>query len=163
MNNTDPLAALKPMIAPAPVPWWPLAPGWWALAALLLLLVCVLAVWRYRRHSFLQRTRYRREALALLAAINNTQEGKQQLQTIASILRRAAICVWGREYAAIRPWRELLAPREKKSRACFDDATIQLLDEYQYRPQAPAEEALQKLHTQAADWLQQLPPLEHAP
>lgn len=42
---TSPLQ-LEPLILPAPVGWWPPAPGWWAL------LVCMLAAaglaWRYR-------------------------------------------------------------------------------------------------------------------
>jgi hypothetical protein len=36
MNN--PLDRLEPLIAPAPVGWWPPAPGWWLLLALVPLL-----------------------------------------------------------------------------------------------------------------------------
>lgn len=36
---------LEPLIAPEPVSWWPLAPGWWFLAALLL---CLLLLVRLR-------------------------------------------------------------------------------------------------------------------
>ena len=41
----NPLDQLAPLIAPAPVHWWPPAPGWWFLAAALL--GCVL-LWRLR-------------------------------------------------------------------------------------------------------------------
>jgi len=35
----NPLEQLEPLIAPAPISWWPPAPGWWVLAALLPLLL----------------------------------------------------------------------------------------------------------------------------
>ena len=42
----DPLAGLQPLIEPAPIGWWPPAPGWWLLAILLPLLGW--AAWRLR-------------------------------------------------------------------------------------------------------------------
>ncbi|MFG4038539.1 DUF4381 family protein, partial [Pseudomonas aeruginosa] len=44
----NPLDRLEPLIAPLPVGWWPPAPGWWLLAALLPLLGW--GLWRLRRH-----------------------------------------------------------------------------------------------------------------
>ncbi|WP_339628769.1 DUF4381 domain-containing protein [uncultured Pseudomonas sp.] len=35
----NPLDRLEPLIAPAPIGWWPPAPGWWLLAVLLALLL----------------------------------------------------------------------------------------------------------------------------
>jgi hypothetical protein len=35
----NPLDQLEPLIAPAPISWWPPAPGWWLLAVLLPLLL----------------------------------------------------------------------------------------------------------------------------
>ena len=43
----NPLDQLQPLIEPATVPWWPPAPGWWLLAALLPLLLWLL--WRNRQ------------------------------------------------------------------------------------------------------------------
>ncbi|MBD9675172.1 DUF4381 domain-containing protein [Pseudomonas sp. PDM18] len=43
----NPLDQLQPLIEPAAVPWWPPAPGWWLLAALVPLLLWVL--WRNRQ------------------------------------------------------------------------------------------------------------------
>lgn len=48
----DPLADLKPLIEPAPIAWWPPAPGWWLLAILLPLLGW--GLWRLR-HRLPQR------------------------------------------------------------------------------------------------------------
>ncbi|MFC6477872.1 DUF4381 domain-containing protein [Pseudomonas asuensis] len=47
----NPLDQLAPLIRPEPIPFWPLAPGWWiALACLLVLPVAVTLLWR-RRHQ----------------------------------------------------------------------------------------------------------------
>ena len=35
----NPLDQLEPLIAPAPIDWWPPAPGWWLLALLVPLMV----------------------------------------------------------------------------------------------------------------------------
>jgi hypothetical protein len=40
---------LEPLITPAPVSWWPLAPGWWFLAALLLSLVLLVKLRPWQR------------------------------------------------------------------------------------------------------------------
>nr|NLU58882.1 DUF4381 domain-containing protein [Pseudomonas sp. BIGb0427] len=42
----NPLDQLQPLLAPAPIGWWPLAPGWWAL--LLLLPLLAWGLWRLR-------------------------------------------------------------------------------------------------------------------
>lgn len=42
----NPLDQLQPLIAPAPVDWWPLAVGWWLLA--LLVPLAGWAIWRFR-------------------------------------------------------------------------------------------------------------------
>ena len=44
----NPLDQLEPLLAPAPVVWWPPAPGWWILALVLPLLLA--GLWRLRRH-----------------------------------------------------------------------------------------------------------------
>ena len=51
----NPLDQLEPLIAPAPIDWWPPAPGWWLLAVLVPLLL-----WGLTR--LLQRLKRRRKA-----------------------------------------------------------------------------------------------------
>ena len=68
MNPTDPLAQLHPLREPAAIGWWPLAPGWWILLALLLAAITLL-VWlalrQYRRNA------YRRQGQVVLAQIHS--------------------------------------------------------------------------------------------
>lgn len=66
MNPQDPLAALHPLRAPEPLPWWPPAPGWWLLAGLLLVAL-IWGAWRYWRHY--RSNRYRRSARRALQGI----------------------------------------------------------------------------------------------
>ncbi|MFG1464265.1 DUF4381 domain-containing protein [Xanthobacter sp. DSM 24535] len=49
----DPLAGLRDIHLPMPVSFWPLAPGWWMLAGLLLLLALLAALLEWRRRQTL--------------------------------------------------------------------------------------------------------------
>jgi len=63
VNPQDPLANLHPLREPEMVSWWPLAPGWWVLIVISLLLLAFIAwrgVRRYRANA------YRRVALRQL-------------------------------------------------------------------------------------------------
>lgn len=66
MNPQDPLAALHPLRTPEPLPWWPPAPGWWLLCALLLAALAW-AAWRGWRHY--RNNQYRRTARQAVQAI----------------------------------------------------------------------------------------------
>ncbi|MEN0107365.1 MAG: DUF4381 domain-containing protein [Pseudomonas sp.] len=55
----NPLDQLQPLIAPAPVSWWPPAPGWWLLAALLPVLLW--GLWRLRKRLPLRKKTTRTE------------------------------------------------------------------------------------------------------
>lgn len=142
--NTDPLTALKPLLAPPPVSWWPPAPGWWLLAAILLALLIAGGVWGWRRWQRHRNTRYQREAIALL-------EQAGDVSSIALLVRRVAISAYGREQAATTPW-QALCPS-------LDAASLALLAEAQYRraDSIPAE-AVAALRSQVRQWIGTLPP-----
>lgn len=100
MNPTiDPSALpLRDIHLPGPVPWWPPAPGWWILAALVLAGLAVLALRYYRE-------RRRRAALkalrSIVAALERGADPVECLQQISMLLRRFAMTA--AEAAAGRP------------------------------------------------------------
>ena len=81
--NSDPasLANLRDIVTPPPVPWWPLAPGWWFLLTVLGLVAVLVAVQGWRRW---RANAYRRAALRALGHAENAA-------SIAEILKRAAL------------------------------------------------------------------------
>jgi len=93
-GGADPLAALRPLHPPAPVDWWPPAPGWWALTVLLLGLLG-LAWWQYRR------TALRRVALAELHRLERSAPDDSRLSAgVNQLLRRVALACFSRRQVA---------------------------------------------------------------
>ena len=97
----NPLDQLQPTIAPPPVSWWPLAPGWWALLVLLPLLLW--GLWYLRRYLPQRRQAVqtqeqpldplRQAALAELARLvrpYNGQHAGPWLQQLNALLKRLA-------------------------------------------------------------------------
>lgn len=86
--NSDPtsLDRLHDIILPASVPWWPLAPGWYMLFGVVVLIVGWLTYCFWKRW---QTNAYRRQALQELA-------GMDDASAIAELLRRTALAVESR-------------------------------------------------------------------
>lgn len=100
--NADPasLERLHDIVAPPPAPWWPPAPGWLWLLAILGVLVA-LALLRGLIHW--QRNRYRREALAELRHLEHSAgEGNTEalLLALSTLLKRVALTAYDRERVA---------------------------------------------------------------
>ncbi|EMB13270.1 DUF4381 domain-containing protein [Rhodopirellula europaea] len=83
MNTSDPtsLDRLNDIVVPAPVSWWPLAPGWYVLLAGLLAAITWL-VWKNWRTW--KSNAYRREAIHELESANTAG-------AISGLLRRTAL------------------------------------------------------------------------
>lgn len=93
----NPLDQMAPLIAPAPVIWWPPAPGWWFLAAGLLagVLLWRLKPWvRWRKNSVPTESPLepqRQVALTELAQLTKPYGGQpanQWLQQLNALLKR---------------------------------------------------------------------------
>lgn len=167
MNN-DALANLKPLIAPVPIVWWPPALGWWILATLLLLSIIGLLIFFWKRRIHFRNTAYQREAAQLIDVLT-TLPTAQQLPLLAEILRRAAVCAWGRERAGTASWQLLIQfsrneynkhSRKKNTPIILDDASCALLNNNLYSGTPPSDTAMQTLIAQAQAWLKTLPPVE---
>lgn len=101
MNPADPLSQLRDIHLPDPVSPWPPGPGWWVLAALLLMALVAAVIWCWRHY---RRNAWRRSAQAALAQAHNDwqQSGDHDsyLQAVNAILKRAALARFPREDVA---------------------------------------------------------------
>ena len=88
---------LRDIHLPAPIGWWPPAPGWWLLAALVLAGVALYGLHYYR-------ARHKRAALRALtrvrAALEQGAEPVACLQFLSTVLRRFAMTSVARARAA---------------------------------------------------------------
>ncbi|MGW8275691.1 DUF4381 family protein [Xanthomonas axonopodis] len=76
---------LRDVHLPPPPSWWPLAPGWWLVIAVVVLVVGSAWVWRWRR-----RRRQRRWLAAFDAELARATTPAQRLAAVSVLLRRAA-------------------------------------------------------------------------
>jgi len=95
MNDTSSLQNLNDIVAPAAVPWWPLAPGWYVLMAITFMVILWFAMAAWRRW---QQNRYRRQALEEFSAICKGPEGA--LHSLPELLKRTALSAWPRDEVA---------------------------------------------------------------
>jgi hypothetical protein len=92
--------ALRDIHLPDAVSWWPPAPGWWALAGLVIVLLVVL--WALR--AWRRRRRLRNDAIAELARICDDFEHHDDelrlVRELSVLLRRIAISYYPRSDVA---------------------------------------------------------------
>lgn len=92
-----PQVALRDIHLPEPVSWWPLAPGWWLLAAL----IVVLAVMLVRRHRQRRQLRFAQAQLEqALARWKEHQDGHRFASDVSVLLRRLAMSRFARRKVA---------------------------------------------------------------
>lgn len=79
------LAKLRDIRLPEPVGWWPLAPGWWGLVALLVLAIAGVALWRILRKRTVRYLALRELERA------DAADPVQFATTLSVLLRRVAL------------------------------------------------------------------------
>jgi hypothetical protein len=144
---------LRDIHLPDPVGWWPPAPGWWAVCALLAVLACVsLGFWlRWRRGLPL-----RALALRELAAIEkNAEDAADRFRRLAILLRRVSLCLDApRAAGASGPeWLDWLAENSGDPR--FREGAGRLLLEAPYRRDVQTDPS--ELVALCRGWFQRLP------
>ena len=92
MNSPVPQLPLRDIHLPGPISWWPPAPGWWILFALLIVgTILVVLYARYQRRQ----TRIRRVSLKEIDAIQQAfqvhQNNTRLVRELSVLLRRVCI------------------------------------------------------------------------
>lgn len=130
MNDEGSLQNLNDIVLPGPVPWLPPAPGWYVVAALLLVALLYLIIrWWQTWHA----NRYRREALRQLSLIRGGS-GSDQLEKLPLLLKQTALAVWPREQVASMSgsaWHQFLD--QSAGTRYFRDGAGATLDWFAYR------------------------------
>ncbi|VAW82535.1 FIG00657500: hypothetical protein [hydrothermal vent metagenome] len=152
--TTQPALQLRDIHLPAEPGFWPPAPGWWILAALLLVLL-VWVVWfatrRYRLH------RQRQRILAMLGELEQETGDKATPEKIAQIsilLRRLALMRYSRQRVAPltgKDWLNFLD--ESGGQGRFSQGPGQVLATGPYQPALPADLDVQALGTLVRHWV----------
>lgn len=157
--TTDPAALpLRDIQLPAPVPWWPPAPGWWVLAGLALsgaLLVLILR--RRRAHA---RTTLRALALAQLEELRRRHQARPDprglVRALSELLRRVCLSLYPRrECAALtgEAWLALLDRSLGDGRFSQGPGRALLDGPYRAAPRVDAEALL----ALCEEWVRALP------
>ena len=151
MNPMDPLSQLAPLREPGPVPWWPPAPGWWILGALLITLCVLGGIWLVRRY---RANRYRRAGLRQLARLQQQatqgEDTSDHVAALNQLLKAVALRGFPRSQVASASgadWLEFLnrtGPPGGQFDPGFADAG--------YRRE-PADIDLAQLHGTARSWI----------
>lgn len=100
MQDSIQISSLEPIITPEPVSFWPPAPGWYILAALVLSLLMYVI---FRAIKQYQKNEYRRLALKELASISlpvNSEQFVEAITTLNVLMKRTALAGFPRERVA---------------------------------------------------------------
>jgi hypothetical protein len=91
---------LRDIHLPEPVAWWPPAPGWWLLPALLIM-IAGLAWWLHRRHRRGALHRGAQQALQEIAGdYRQSPDDEQLVQRLSVLLRRLSLSRYPRQQVA---------------------------------------------------------------
>ncbi|SIS87280.1 DUF4381 domain-containing protein [Neptunomonas antarctica] len=123
---------LHPMQLPAPIGWWPMAPGWWFLIIFSVMGIGCLMWWLRRRYAD-----PRRYALAELEQIkqryNDSENQSALLASCNILLKRTALTLLPRHNVAALSGDAWLAFLMQNSKGCQQDS-LQCLADGPYRP-----------------------------
>jgi hypothetical protein len=139
------LENLYDIVEPLPVSlWWPLAPGWWVILFLIILLTTWVMIRWWKKWSA---NVYRRQALKELSQIEN-------INRISTLLKRTALAACSRERVASlsgKKWINFL--NKGTSDVLFNDEMGQLLQTAAYTSEKPDGSKKSDLMAAAKKWI----------
>ena len=132
----DALANLKDIHLPNAVSWWPLAPGWWVLLALFLLMIALAVTLTIRSRRKTSQEIIIDQALQLFNQLQQQSlTPKDLIMELSELLRRTAISLYGRDEIANLAGDDWLRFLNKQgSTKAFTDGVGRALAEQPYRP-----------------------------
>nr|WP_010130584.1 DUF4381 domain-containing protein [Microbulbifer agarilyticus] len=145
------LEQLKDIQEPAPIGWWPLAPGWWMLAgALIALLFGAFWLFSYLRRQR-QQKQYRVEGEHLLKVLDLNQP--RAVESINVLLKRVAVVTFGRALSGPLTGEHWIAFLESTATAPMPESARRALLESLYSAREPSNDALEDLRGYAIQWV----------
>ncbi|MCA1797080.1 MAG: DUF4381 domain-containing protein [Geobacteraceae bacterium] len=154
----DPLAGLRDIHIPDAVSWWPLAPGWWGLGAVMCMALVLVWLWRRKRRQ----RYYQRVALRHLEHLEEQfiAEPETLVRELSVLLRRVATLYYPDSAGlAGREWLKFLdRTLDAKAEAYpFSAGEGQCLADAPYRPALKSEVDTRTLVELARRWIRSLP------
>ncbi|BCU07503.1 DUF4381 domain-containing protein [Allochromatium tepidum] len=150
-----PMADLRDWHLPDPVSWWPPAPGWWLVAAVVLIaLALVVRLWLRRRgRTSLQRAA-RRELEQMGRELAAGGDRRRYLAELSRLLRRLALARYPRAQVAGLTGDDWLAFLDATGGAGeFSDGVGRVLVESAYRPADQMDFNLERLTALIGRWI----------
>jgi len=142
---------LRDIHLPDPIGWWPLAPGWWGVLALLALVIGMLVLIGRRRRRLTAIKLALRE-LSLLEA-DPELSTREKLMALSGLMRRVAVTVGPREDVAGKVGEDWLCWLNNSVPSVpFDRDYGQLLIHRQYSENPPGE-SVPELFAMYRKWL----------
>lgn len=145
---------LRDIHLPDPIGWWPLAPGWWGVLGLVLLIISGIFWWRRKKHR--RNSTPWQAALTELdrLATDDTMSARDKLQALSILIKRTAMSVDGREIVAglagdeWLEWLDQSWPKQPR----FSRGIGRLLGQGPYRQQPDLAE-LTQIFSLCREWL----------
>ncbi|WGL17281.1 DUF4381 domain-containing protein [Microbulbifer bruguierae] len=145
------LNQLKDIQEPAPIGWWPPAPGWWITAGIVISLVVAAALVIMRLRQIQHRKLYRTEGARLVNAVDTA--APRAVEEINTLLKRVAVVTFGRRRCAAltgRGWVDFL---QETGQQPMPDTAARALTESLYTSLSPAESDVTALQQYAVEWV----------
>ncbi|WP_342447551.1 DUF4381 domain-containing protein [Legionella israelensis] len=153
-STPESLKQLKDIHLPAPISWWPLAPGWYILAALLLFIFLALAYKIYQRYLD---SRPKKQALKLLDEYYQQYEKQRNCSFISArvseLLKRVALAYYPRKNVAGLKGEDWIHFLNRTGKEVNFNPVKNMLLELPYQPNETC--SLKPLFTRAERWIKQ--------